>query len=62
MYPTCLECSGALSASSGLIIDVARTSLRMSVTENVHKCRVTEKNGIKISENASFSSIMAGTI
>lgn len=52
----------SLSASSGLIIDVTRPSLRMSVTENLRKCRANEKNGIKISENAAFSSIMAGTI
>lgn len=52
----------SLSASPGLIIDVTRPSLRMSVTENLRKCRVNEKNGIKISENVAFSSIMAGTI
>lgn len=52
----------SLSAPSGLITDVTRPSFRMSVTENLRKCRVNEKNGTKTSENVAFSCIMAGTI
>lgn len=52
----------SLSAPTGLITDVTRPSFRMSVTENLRKCRVNEKSGTKTSENVAFSCTMAGTI